>query len=228
MITFTVDPFDAILANSSSTPASCSGSCDGTATVGPTGGLGTLHVLMVSLAWCWTRHPAGHGPVPGPVQVIIADANGCSISADILILAPPSLVVDAAITPILCGGQCDGVIALNVSGGTAPFAYVWAPAPPIGQGTATASGLLCGHMERTVTDANGCDSTLVYDLLEPDPLTISVTVTPSQCQLCSGAAQLTLAGGTPFFLSNGRMTLATSLPSRTISPTYAQTSMVLP
>ena len=47
----------------------------------------------------------------------------------------------------------DGTATASVSGGTAPYSYLWTPS---GQTGATASGLSAGTYNLDVTDANGC------------------------------------------------------------------------
>ncbi len=52
-------------------------------------------------------------------------------------------------------GNGTGWIAAFASGGQGPYVYTWSPAPPSGQGTATAQGLVAGSYTVTVTDALG-------------------------------------------------------------------------
>ena len=51
---------------------------------------------------------------------------------------------------------CDGTATANVSGGTAPYTYIWSD--PLLQTTSTATGLCIGSYSVTVTDNNGCIS----------------------------------------------------------------------
>lgn len=190
---FTVDPFNAIVPNSSSTPVSCAGACDGTATVGPTGGTAPYTYL-------WSPGgqdtPSVSGLCEGVHTVTITDANGCSIDAQVLITGPPPIDAGATVSPISCNGQCDGSIVLNVSGGTAPYGYAWSPAPPNGQGQAQALNLCAGNWGVVITDGNGCTTPLSFDLTQPDALALQVTTTPSECQVCIGTATATVSGGT--------------------------------
>lgn len=198
-INITVDPFPEIIPNSSSTPASCSDVCDGSATVGPTGGNG-------SYTYSWSPEPgAGQGTpqatglCAGVVEVTITDADGCSTVASILILAPDPLDANATQQDILCAGVCDGSITLNMVGGTAPYLYTWSPIPPNGQGTAEATGLCAGSYTVLITDASGCTLEQAFTITEPELLQISTTETPSQCLLCNGSSSLLIEGGTiPF------------------------------
>jgi gliding motility-associated-like protein len=197
----TVDPFEEILANSSSTAASCSNVCDGTATVGPTGGNGPYTYLWSPEPATGQGTPQVTGLCPGVVELIITDSDGCSIQTSVLILAPGELVSQATIQDVSCSGACDGSVDLTTSGGTAPYTYAWSPAPPAGQGTANVSALCAGVWTVTISDANGCSIQQDHTITEPAPLSISTTDTPSQCLVCVGASQLTLSGGTiPFFV----------------------------
>ena len=198
-ITITVDPFPEILPNSSSTPASCSDACDGTATVGPTGGNGPYTFVWSPVPGAGQGTPQATGLCAGVVECTITDADGCSTVASILIVAPDPLDANATQQDILCAGVCDGSITLAVAGGTAPYLYTWTPVPPNGQGTALASGLCAGDYTVLITDASGCTLEESFTITEPAPLQISATGTPSQCLLCNGSSNLLIAGGTiPF------------------------------
>ena len=191
--TFTVDPFAPLLPNSSSTPVSCAGACDGTATVGPTGGTGPYTYL-------WS--PGGQdtpqvtGLCEGVYTVTITDVNGCSIDAQVLITGPLPIDGGADVTLISCNGQCDGAIILNTTGGVGPYSYVWNPVPSNGQGQSQALNLCAGTWNVTITDATGCSTSLSFTLTDPDAVTLSVATTPSECQVCIGEATATVGGGT--------------------------------
>lgn len=191
---FTVDPFTAILANSSSTPVSCAGDCDGTATVGPTGG-------QAPYTYDWQPPPTGQGTpqatglCEGVISVTITDASGCSIVADILITGPSPILDNADVTDVTCAGDCNGSIVLAPSGGVAPYIITWNPVPPNGQGGTSATDLCAGSYSVNITDATGCSVDFTYDLIEPQPLVLDVTATPSQCAVCIGTADLTITGG---------------------------------
>lgn len=194
-LTITIDPSAVIVPNSSSTPVTCNGSCDGSATVGPTGGAEPYTYTWSPPPPVGQGTPTASGLCAGTVQVTIVDNAGCSIVAEVLITEPPPIIADVVITDPLCAGICDGSIALTTSGGASGYTYLWSPQPPAGQGTAVISSLCAGTWNVLITDDTGCTQQATYITTEPAPLTLSVAATPSQCQVCVGAATATYAGG---------------------------------
>lgn len=188
---------DPIVANLSSTPVTCPGSCDGTATVGPTGG-------QPPYSYDWDPDPPGGDGTPqavglceGTYAVTIGDALGCSISASVLIVGPQPIAAAPSITDVTCAGDCNGSIALAVSGGTAGYSFDWSPDPAGGDGTSTATALCPGDWTVVITDANGCTASFTYTLASPAPLVLNTSSTDSQCALCNGTATVVVGGGLP-------------------------------
>ncbi|HRP82288.1 MAG TPA: gliding motility-associated C-terminal domain-containing protein, partial [Flavobacteriales bacterium] len=191
-----VAPAQQILPNLSTTPTACHGSCDGTATVGPTGG-------TAPYGYVWTPEPGGGqntpqatGLCPGPYAVQVTDANGCSINVQVLITAPAPLSVTAQVEQISCAGATDGSITITTGGGTAPYTYAWSPMPPNGQGTNQALGLDPGQWTVVLSDSHGCDTTITWEITAPAPVTVVTAVTQSTCGACDGSANVVPGGGT--------------------------------
>lgn len=195
-LVFVIQPSATITPNISTTPVSCNAACDGTATVGPTGGTAPYTYLWSPPPPIGQGTPTVGGLCAGTWQVTITDAALCSIVADVLITEPSPIVENATVTDPLCAGVCDGVITLNTTGGVGPYTYVWSPVPPNGQGTNTLTGLCVGTWNVTTTDATGCRASSSYTIVEPPALTLAVTATPSQCQVCIGSATAVIGGGT--------------------------------
>jgi uncharacterized repeat protein (TIGR01451 family) len=61
--------------------------------------------------------------------------------------------------------QANGTVVASVSGGTPPYAYLWTPEPPTGQGTPSLMGLPSGAYSLTVTDALGTEGIFVVDVV---------------------------------------------------------------
>ncbi|MFT3884699.1 MAG: gliding motility-associated C-terminal domain-containing protein [Flavobacteriales bacterium] len=187
---------DPIVANLSTTPVTCSGACDGTATVGPTGGAG-------GYAFDWEPDPPNGDGGPqatdlcaGTYQVTITDAAGCSIVQGVIILGPTPITAVAVVGPITCNGACDGSITVNAQGGNGGFTYAWSPGPITGQGTSTVSQLCAGDRTLTITDLKGCDTTFTVPVAEPPVLLTDLTTADNACfGDCSGTGHIDVSGG---------------------------------
>lgn len=88
--------------------------------------------------------------------VVASDAFGCSSSATISVNVNEAPTVASSAT-IAWSGLTNGTATATVTGGLAPYTYLWDD--PSAQTTETAIGLGPGSYMVTVTDANGCSST---------------------------------------------------------------------
>src|SRR5690606_19502881 len=68
-------------------------------------------------------------------------------------------------------GGNDGEAAVVITGGTAPYSYLWSN----GATTDTATGLTAGNYVVTVTDANGCTVSESFTIIQPIPLMVQST-----------------------------------------------------
>ena len=82
---------------------------------------------------------------------------------------------------ITCVGGNDGYIGLNVSGGLPPYQHNWDPAAA---NSNINSGLVAGTYSVTITDANGCDTSVTQTLIELYPLPpVAISASPTEgCQ----------------------------------------------
>ena len=168
-ITITEPPvFSATI--SSVTNVSCNGDSSGSATVVPSGGTPPYTYLWVETSD--TTATATGLPALDPYHVDITDSNGCTIQIEVVINEPAALVVSKSSTNVSCNGNGDGTAAVSASGGTPFYTYIWNTVPA--QTTATVTGLVPGIYSVTVTDGNGCDTSLSVTITEPNQLIISV------------------------------------------------------
>ncbi|QCX00111.1 T9SS type A sorting domain-containing protein [Aggregatimonas sangjinii] len=72
---------------------------------------------------------------------------------------------------VSCAGEADGSATALLSGGVAPYTYLWSD----GQTTATASGLSGGDYTITVLDAMGAVAEGTVTISEPDTLSVEYT-----------------------------------------------------
>lgn len=195
-------PSQVIIPNLSTTPVDCNNLCNGTATVGPVGGVAPYSYTWSPAPGGGQNSPQATGLCAGTYQVAIADASGCDTVVDVLITAPPPMAVQATVSQVTCNGACDGSIVLAPSGGNGFYSYAWTPQPPGGPGSNGAFNLCAGTWTVTVSDINGCDTTLSFTITEPAPLTASASSTQSNCSVCNGTVTVVPAGGTaPYTIS---------------------------
>ena len=109
----------------------------------------------------------------GTYDVTITDANGCTATdtINVNVLSPISVVKDS--TAVTCNGLSDGTASATVSGGLAPYTYLWL-ANGQNYTTPNASNLAAGTYSFVITDSIGCSLTDSVNISEPLPLTASV------------------------------------------------------
>jgi gliding motility-associated-like protein len=97
----------------------------------------------------------------GNYSVTVNDNNGCSVVVPFSISQNPQMLLSLIPVNVGCENACDGEAALVISGGVAPYTYLWSP------GGSTNLGIteLCpGTYTVSVTDAANCvitDNTVI-------------------------------------------------------------------
>ena len=181
----------------SSTTPTC-GTCQGVATVNVSGGTGGYN-------YSWNSIPTQSGPTAtnlcvGTYTVTVTDVNSCSASAVAVITQTVILSISTTSFNLSCHNICDGAATANTAGGLAPYAYTWAPAPPVGQGTQNVSGLCAGTYTVTAVDANGCFNSATAIFTNPSPLSPTITPVSATCNsTCNGSISTVVSGGTGLY-----------------------------
>lgn len=135
----------------------------------------------------------------------ITDKQGCKTTITRTLKEPQPIAAIDSVTDrngsgVSCNGSKNGTISVTVSGGTAPFSYDWSP--NTADTTAIVTGLGAGTYTYTVTDANGCSATGSATITEPNPLTVTDSVTDRNGNgvNCNGSKDgiitVTASGGT--------------------------------
>ncbi len=128
----------------------------------------------------------------GIYWVTITDFNGCTQVRSFQITSPPDITINYFSQNPTCNGYCDGIINLNVNGGTPPMTYTWdhgLPPQP------NQPNLCAGTYNVTVKDANNCPKTETITLIDPPGMILSETHVNVTCNgLCTGSIDLTVAG----------------------------------
>jgi len=111
----------------------------------------------------------------GTYALMVTDPNGCTNSDQTEAIAN----LDAPVASFSsrnpsCNGDSDGAIVIDsITGGAPPFS-VMLDGQPMGSQSSFAN-LPDGEYTITVTGSNGCFIEQVFDLVEPDPMTVSIT-----------------------------------------------------
>jgi gliding motility-associated-like protein len=185
------EPTKIVVATKTIVDVKCFGQPTGTVTLTVSGGTAPYNYL-----WSSGETTANlAAKLSGTYYATITDAKGCIAKDTSIILQPSSAIsVTRVVTDVKCNGGKDGVAALTVVGGTAPYTYLWSST----ETSANITAKLSGTYYATVTDAKGCIAKDTSIILQPSTA-ISVTrvVTDVKCNGGKdGAAALTVVGGT--------------------------------
>ena len=105
----------------------------------------------------------------GSYLVTVTDNNGVSSVSSISIGEPFQLALNTMVINANANGASNGIISLNVRGGTPGYSYAWSNSAS----TKDIGSLPAGDYTVTVTDAEGCQSTLTSTVSEPPHLMAS-------------------------------------------------------
>lgn len=178
----------------STTPESCPGAADGTATANATGGNGG-YTYSWTPSGQTTKTATGLSAAGSPYFVSVRDSKGCTgVNRLATIVTSTPITIVMSNTNVSCNGGATGSATATPSNGTLPHTYAWSGTTQTG---ATATGLTQGTYTVTVTDNNGCSKTATTTITEPTLLTASVANTSVLCNGGStGTATVTPGGGT--------------------------------
>jgi len=208
------------------TNVSCNGGSNGTATITPSGG-------SPGYTYLWSNGAttaSATGLAAGTYNVTITDANGCTkVVTGITVGQPAAFSVTTSQTDILCNGAATGSATVNVTGGTGAYTYSWSPS---GGTAATATGLTAGTYTVTISDANTCQTTRTFTIVQPNAIIVSpVAQTNIGCRGdATGSATVTATGGTGAYTylwtpSGGTGATATGLAAGTYTVTVKDANL---
>ncbi|MCB9332119.1 MAG: gliding motility-associated C-terminal domain-containing protein [Lewinellaceae bacterium] len=160
---------------------------------------------------------------PGTYVVTVSAGGSCTAEASFTIDDNPD---EPNVTFTVVQSTCNlnnGSIDVSVSGGVAPYTYIW------GDGTTTQdlSNIPTGTYDLTVTGANGCTGTANINVPNNDPpITINATVQPNTSCLPPGNGSITLnvqPGGSYTYIWSGGQTTPnlSNLPPGTYTVTVS-------
>lgn len=142
----------------------------------------------------------------GTYHLVVTDSNKCVSTKDITLTQPPAFGIQLSATNITCQspGFNNGSINLTVSGGVAPYTYLWSN----GSVTEDISGLTQGYYRVKVSYNNSCFKTDSIKVNLPPPLSYTKILSDNNgfnisCfGLANGSIQINPSGGLAPFVYN--------------------------
>jgi gliding motility-associated-like protein len=158
----------------------------------------------IPYSYIWSdaqTNSTANGLIAGTYTITITDMNGCYLvdTATINDIPGPQ-ITGITIEDIDCFGNSSGRATVSVSGGTTPYSYLWNDS--LAQTTATANNLYPDVITVVVTDSNGCTTTSLSIISQPDSLYV---LTFGEVTICIGDSTeiyATGSGGTPPYTYN--------------------------
>ncbi|MBD2701643.1 cadherin domain-containing protein [Spirosoma sp. BT702] len=184
----TVTNSNELTINSSQVDVLCFGTSSGSITATPSGESGPY-------TYSWEPgNPTGDGTATvsnlsaGVYSLTVtATPSGFTSTRSYTITQPSALTLDGSSTDVTTYGGNDGSASVTVSGGTTPYTYNWTPDNPIGDGTATITGLRAGSYTVSVTDFNNCTASRSYTISQPAvPIPKITDFTSNSASICQG------------------------------------------
>lgn len=145
----------------------------------------------------WSHDAGLSGPnaanLPVGIYTIdITDATGCEQSLTIALQTADGPVLAISGAQNASCGLNNGSIGTSLSGGQAPFTYLWSN----GSGGSALSNLPGGAYQVSVTDGNGCVGVAFATIAGGSTPTLQIlNLTETECVLPTGAIQLGSSGG---------------------------------
>jgi len=206
-VTVVINSSGSMTSNNVNTNPLCFGSCDGTATISPTGG-----AIPYSYTWSGSTSTIDFADdlCTGFHTVTITDNLGCVITDTFTLAEPSEILIATTFVEPLCFAGFDGSVTLTVSGGTPNYSYLWD-----NTGTSTTqniSGIPSGTYNVDVTDANDCVQSFQTIVTSPSQVTLTAVTDSVTCAgMCDGSIVTNITGGgtSPYQYSIDNVTFGT-------------------
>ncbi|MFH2141767.1 MAG: gliding motility-associated C-terminal domain-containing protein [Bacteroidota bacterium] len=135
----------------------------------------------------------------GTYYFTITDGNGCTNDSAIYLadIGAGNLSI-SILSNILCHGDSTGAISASVTGGSAPFTYLWSN----GSTSDSIQNIIAGSYFVTVFDASGCELSDFAIISQPaQPLITTINIQNISCYgINDGTVLINITGGTsPYF-----------------------------
>jgi gliding motility-associated-like protein/uncharacterized repeat protein (TIGR01451 family) len=187
------EPSAPLLFNFTTIDNVCFGGSSGSATVAISGGTAPYTSL-----WDNSVNGINYANLSAGIYSFQAnDGNNCVLSESIEIFEPTQInIIDSIVSDVSCFAYSDGTINFSTIGGTAPFTYLWSS----GQTSQDISNLTAGIYSVVVTDANNCQRSFSFEVMQPLALVASSNIDEPSCfGYADGTIFTSVTGGTAPF-----------------------------
>ena len=131
----------------------------------------------------------------GTYSVTVTNEKGCYKTGEAVVTIPPAISLSMIFSNPDCPSDF-GTIDIDVSGGTAPYSYVWSN----GATTQDVTDLPAGNYSIIVTDANGCSLEGNASIRPASQITVSANTGNLTCAGEDGSIDLSVSGGSGIYL----------------------------
>jgi large repetitive protein len=193
---FTVETPDVLNSTATPTDVSCNGEADGSIDLEIFGG---TPVYLIG----WTG-PDGFLSVdedlfdlaPGVYQVGIMDANGCLTSTEATVGESTELTIDYVATDFLCFGDASGEIDITLSGGDAPYSFLWVGPNSFSSINEDLVGIGPGDYTLSASDNQSCGLDTTITIFGNPEIEVDFDIVQPQCLQSDGSIEALVTGGT--------------------------------
>ena len=140
--------------------------------------------------------------VPGTYTLsVVNPVNGCSATDTVQVTSTGTAgVASVSVVNVLCNGGNTGSASITISGGTAPFTYLWSNKPTVD--SAAIFNLSAGTYSCTITDKNTCVVISTVTISQPDQIILDSIPTITICSGQQTNLSTNASGGTPPYIYN--------------------------
>ncbi|WP_299537479.1 T9SS type B sorting domain-containing protein [Ulvibacterium sp.] len=145
---------------------SCADANDGSIVLNVTGGSGAYQFAISPNLNQFDDENSFDELAPGDYTIIVQDGKGCFELVEFSLTPPDALAVTYTVSDEICYQSNDGTIALEITGGTAPYSTSLNSNEDtdFAQDVLDYSGLPSGNHILFIRDANGCEITEVFQV----------------------------------------------------------------
>jgi hypothetical protein len=126
----------------------------------------------------------------GSYSCVVTDFVGCQQQVWVYVPQTISINYNSTVNNATCL-QTNGTVTSFVTGGTAPYTFLWSNLAT----TQNLTNVAAGTYQVQIIDANGCMGQGWVNVSASTPITVVYNVTPSSCTSATGGATVTPSGG---------------------------------